>query len=417
MMKKKELWIINHYATPAGYGGLTRHYYFAKYLQEMGYNVKIFASSAIHNSSFNFISKKEKKIYKESIVKGVKYVHIKTRQYEGNKFGRVLNMIEFYFRCQKVMKIYAKKSKPDYIYSSTPQPLSPLIANKFAKKIKVDSIVETRDLWPETFIGFGVFKRNHPTVKVLSYLIKKVYTNATKLVFTMEGAKEYLKTTNYYDKIKKTPTYYLNNGVDLVEFKNDLNKNKIKDKDLEDKKTFKVAYAGSIRYIYNIGQVIDVAKICKDKNKNIKFLIYGRGPYKEELEKKCIQEKIDNVIFKGFVDSKYLPYALSKVDLNLLHERRNEVLKYGASQNKLFLYLAAGKPIVSTSPNKYNIVSNYKCGLVLENGDNEEYANKIIEIANSSEDEYKEYCKNAKAISKEFDYKKLTKKLKKILED
>ena len=46
------IWIINNYTTPA-YGGLVRHYYFSKYLKQMGYKVRIITASHIHNTEMN----------------------------------------------------------------------------------------------------------------------------------------------------------------------------------------------------------------------------------------------------------------------------------------------------------------------------------------------------------------------------
>ena len=37
----KKILIVNHYATPPMYGGLSRHHYFAKYLKKKGYDVAI----------------------------------------------------------------------------------------------------------------------------------------------------------------------------------------------------------------------------------------------------------------------------------------------------------------------------------------------------------------------------------------
>ena len=48
------VWIINHYAIPPSMGGLVRHYYFSKYLHQMGHEVRIFTASEIHNTNINY---------------------------------------------------------------------------------------------------------------------------------------------------------------------------------------------------------------------------------------------------------------------------------------------------------------------------------------------------------------------------
>ena len=403
----KSILIVNHYATPPMYGGLTRHHYFAKYLKEKGYNVKILASSAIHNSDVNMINKKEKKLYKEITIDKVDYIYVKTCSYK-NKLKRIINMLQYYFRAKKVAK---NLDNYDVIYASTPQPLSALLGIKIAKKQKATSIVEVRDLWPESIVSFGLLSRKNIIIKVLYSLEKYIYTHSDKLVFTMEGAKEYLKEHH----IKYNKYYHLNNGIDLKKYNLEIKENKINDKDLNNKK-FKVVYAGSLRFIYDIKKIADVAKSFLNI-KDIEFLIYGAGPYKDEIENYCKENNINNIKFKGFVDVKYLPYILSKCNLNLLHGLNSDVFKYGTSTNKSFMYLASGKPIISIYNNKYDLIKKHKCGITLKNTEVNDYHKAILKFYNMDKKEYLEYCNNCKKLSLEYDYERLTDKLIKIIEE
>lgn len=407
----KKIWIINHYATPPSLGGLTRHHYFAKYLNNK-YDIKLIASSAIHNSNVNMINGKEKYINKR--IDGVDYIYIRTSQYK-SKVKRIINMMQYYFRGKKVLK---KLAKPDVIYTSTPQPLSALLAIKIGKKFHIPCIVETRDLWPETIVSFGMIKRNGLIAKMMYRLERYIYLHADKIVFTMEGGIDYLKERKYANKIDFSKVYHLNNGADLAKIRIDMLNNKVKDSDLENKETFKIIYTGSIRYAYKLDTVVDLAKkIQENKYDKIKFLIYGDGPYREELVKRCEMEGINNIVFKGFKDAKYIPYIMTKCDLSLLHGVNHSVFKYGTSQNKMFTYLAAGKPIVSTFPNKYDLIERYHCGKTIETDSIDEYYEKILYFYNLSKDKYKEYCENSKKLSKEYDYAVLSKKLSKIIEE
>ena len=407
----KKIWIVNHYATPPSMGGLTRHHYFAKYLNKQ-YDIKLVASSAIHNSKINMIEGKN--LYEEKKVDGVNYIYIKTSQYD-SKIKRIINMFQYYFRGKRVLK---KLDKPDLIYTSTPQPLSALLALKIAKKFHIPCIVETRDLWPETIVSFGMIKKNGLIAKLMYRLEKKIYTHADKIVFTMEGGIDYLKERKYASKIDFSKVYHLNNGADLAKISVDAKKNKVKDADLDNKNTFKVVYTGSIRFAYKLDLVVELAKkIQETKNNKIKFLIYGDGPYREELIKKCKDEKINNIIFKGFVDAKYIPYIMTKCDLALLHGVNHSVFKYGTSQNKMFTYLSAGKPIISTFPNKYDLITRYGCGKTLEPDDIKEYVKTVLFFYNLKKDEYNKYCENSSKLAKEYDYAVLSEKLKKIIEE
>lgn len=410
----KKILIINHYATPPMYGGLTRHHYFAKYLKKAGYHVKIIASSAIHNSEINMINKNDKQIWKEKTIDGVDYIYVKCCSYK-NKIQRIINMLQFYIRTKKIVKKYGKF---DIIYSSSPQPLSALLGIKVAKKQKTTSIVEIRDLWPATIVDFNILNKNNLIIKILYKLEEYMYIKADKLIFTIEGGIEYIKERKYADKIDLKKIYHINNGIDLNEFKNNLKNNKVNDEDLNNENTFKILYTGSIRQAYNISQLLDVAKLIKEKGyDDIKFLIYGKGPYLDTLKIKCLNDNIDNVIFKGFVENKYIPYILSKSNINLLQSINYDTLKYGTSQNKLFTYLASGKPIISTMKNKYDLIKRYKCGITLEKVDIKNYYDSILKIYKMSKEEYTKYCDNCYNLALEYDYQKLTKKLISIIEE
>lgn len=101
------IWIVNHYAIPPSMGGLVRHYYFSKYLQEKGHTVKIFTSSKIHNTDINMI--KDKSLYNEKMEDGVQYTYVRSRDYKGNGLDRIWNMIDLPFKMWKTMKVFLNK--------------------------------------------------------------------------------------------------------------------------------------------------------------------------------------------------------------------------------------------------------------------------------------------------------------------
>ena len=109
------VWIVNHYAIPPSMGGLVRHYYFSKYLQKKGHNIKIFTSGIIHNTNINLVKGKE--LFKESYQDGIEYTFVKSRAYHGNGIDRIINMIDFPFKMWKTLKIFFKQNRPDVIYA------------------------------------------------------------------------------------------------------------------------------------------------------------------------------------------------------------------------------------------------------------------------------------------------------------
>lgn len=405
----KKIWILNHYATEMFYNKGGRHHYFAKYLIKAGYDVTIFCASARHNGGDNLI--KDGRLYYSDEVEGIPYIFVKTRDYKGNGKSRVLNMLDYYFNVKKTASNFPK---PDVIIGSSVHPLACVAAINLSKKFKCKNIVEIRDLWPESIFEFSNLKKNGIIGKLLQLGEKWIYKKANKIIFTFEGGYDYIKEQNWDGKISKGKCFYVNNGVDLEVFDRNKRMFKLEDKELDDKSTFKVIYTGAICIVNKVDCLIDAAKLIK--NKNIKILIYGDGTELNRLKKRLIDENISNVIFKDKVDKKYIPYILSKADLNTYILEKIPLYRFGLSLNKSFEYFASGKPVLATANSGYSIIDKYKCGKCLEVYSAKNYANAIEAFVNMAEEKYENYCKNAKAAGLDFDFEILTKQLIKVME-
>ncbi|MDN6162189.1 MAG: glycosyltransferase WbuB, partial [Atopostipes sp.] len=84
--------------------------------------------------------------------------------------------------------------------------------------------------------------------------------------------------------------------------------------------------------------------------------------------------------------------------------------------NKLFEYMASGKPIISTVKMGYSPIEKYNCGISLENGLPEELAEAVMKIYSMSDETYNKINDNARKGALDFDYKKLAEKLYTVLE-
>ena len=408
------IWIVNHYAIPPSMGGLVRHYYFSKYLQKKGHNVKIFTSSKIHNTDINMI--KDKSLYKEEMEDGVEYTFVRSRDYKGNGLDRILNMIDTPFKIQKAMRCFYKKEKPDVIYTSSPDLFVAFFALLFGKMHRIPVVVEIRDLWPESIVEYNGMSRKNPIIQILYQLEKWIYKKADQLIFTMEGGKEYIKDKGWDKKINLDKVNHVNNGVDLEEFAEDVKRYQIQDNDLEDEKFFKVIYVGSVRRANNIETLVNVGKELKQRgNDKIRIIICGDGTDRESLEKRCKTEGLENVIFKGKVEKKYIPNILSKSNLNILNYKQANTWKYGGSQNKQFEYLASGRPICSNVKMGYSIIRTNDCGVEDNIISTKDYADVVLKYAEMSEEKYKQECENAKKAAQNYDYETLSNRLEVIL--
>lgn len=407
------IWIFNNYNMLPEQGGLNRHYYFAKCFAEMGHQVTVFVGSHPHNTNLQMIE--DGAAWKTAFETPFRWVYVHTANYAGSRVKRVLSMLEYYRNGKRAAyALYRQGERPDAILGSSAHPLAAVLAIRMAKRFRCKSIAEVRDLWPESIVAYGIVGPHNPAVIALRWLEKWIYKKADAVVFTMEGAYDYIVEQGWEKEIPRAKVHYINNGVDLEQF--DYNKEHfcVEDPDLDDPDTFKVVYTGSIRRVNNLGLLLDAAKCVK--NPNIRFLIWGDGDERAALEQRVRDEHIGNVVFKGKVEKKYIPSIVSRADLNFAHNDPSPLFRFGISFNKLFDYLAAGKPVLCDFPCPYNPAVTYGAGIEATDTQPQQIAKAIDALVTSAEQEWQSYCANARRAAEDYDFKRLTDKLIAVIE-
>lgn len=416
-----KIWLMNHYATSMFEDRAGRHYWFAKELIARGYDVTVFCATTFLNDDKEIDTKGKVLTVKRR--DGIPFVFVKTVVSVGNGMDRVKNMGMFYWNLFPAAKAYAKKyGKPDIILASSVHPLTMIAGIQIAKKMKIPCICEIRDLWPE-----GIFSHGRITEKsLLGMALTKgehwIYKRADALIFTKEGDTDYLKekrwTLEQGGDIPLSKCYYINNGVDVKAFEERRKKDILNDPDLSEEK-FNVTYAGTLRPTNHVGNLLDTAKLILKKTgyEDVQILIFGDGMELPMLKERVERENIWNVRLKGFLERKFIPYILSCSSVNILNYAQD---KYnwtrGNSSNKLFEYMASGKPVISTVHMGYSIINRYGCGVELDEDTPEALAEQIMRFHDMDQEQYSQIGMNAKTGAKDFDFVNLTDKLIKVIE-
>lgn len=408
-----KIWIINHYAIPPSLGGLVRHYYFSKYLTRMGHDVRIFTSSEIHNTTVNKIT--DASLYREVEEDGVVYTYLRTSDYSGNGLGRIRNMLEFPVRIWQAARHF---EKPDVIYTSSPSIFAAASAQLLAKKLRVPCVTEVRDIWPESIVEYKGFSRKNPIILVLYGLEKWLYKKADRLIFTMEGGPDYIREKHWEKAIPLEKIRNLNNGVDLEEFDHNAAACTLDDPDLLDKEHFKVVYTGSIRLVNNLSKVVEMARWLQEQGEErVKFLIYGDGTERAALEQQAKDWGLRNIVFKGKVEKRFVPFILTHSDLNLNHVKQTGIMRFGCSLNKLFDYFASGRPLLSDLTVSHDLITRYQAGVTLPTQDTEALCREVLRFAQMPQEEYDGYCRRARQAAEDYDYQALSRRLLEILQE
>ena len=409
------IWIINHYATKMYFDNAGRHHYFANILNESyGYSATIIAASTNHPSGKQAFEIGENILYQSK--SNINYIFLKTREYSSGK-QRALNMLDFYRKLMRSYKsIVEKNGRPDIILASSVHPLTLVAGIKIAKKLKIPCVCEVRDLWPLSIVEYSKLTDKNLIIKALYKLEKWCYKKADALIFSMEGGKKYIQDKGCDNVVNLDKVHYINNGICLDIFDKNKELYNYQDEDLDDDNLFKVVYTGSISKVNGVDKIIKVAEALKNNSK-IKFFIFGNGSEREALEKFIAENNLKNIKFYGLIDKIMISSILSKSDLNIINiEPKYNLYKYGVSMNKLFEYLASGKPILSTFQVGFSIIDKYKAGITTTDSSVESIKNAIIKMYNIiNTNEYDNYCQNAYEAAKDFDFELHAKKLNKIL--
>ncbi|EIW00670.1 LOW QUALITY PROTEIN: glycosyltransferase [Thermoanaerobacter siderophilus SR4] len=410
-MSGKNIWILNHYAISPDMAGGTRHYDFGKKLVKKGFNVTIFASG------FDHVTKKHLKVsakesVREEVFDGVRFVWLNTFPYTKNDWRRVVNMISYAFR---VIKVAKKFEKPDIIIGSSMHFFAPLAGWWLSRKYKARFIFEVRDLWPQTAIDMGVIKENSILAKLLYIWEKFMYERAEKIIVLLPDAKSYIAKRG----VPEQKIVWIPNGVNMERFETDISI----DENLEVfeafkkyKDKFKVVYAGAHGPANGLEVVIETAELLKDY-KDIQFILIGDGVEKESLIEMANKKKLTNIVFLSPVPKKFIPTVLRKADLLLHSLKHMDVFKYGISPNKIFDYLASGRPILSNVSASKGIIEEANVGIIVPPENPKLLAEGILKIKNLSEKERNQMGLNGrKYVEQHYDIRKLTEKLIKELE-
>ncbi len=415
---KKRIWILNHYATLMMVDKNGRHYNFAKYLQQDNYEVTIICANTVHNSEKIFTV--ENGLYRIEVIDGVKYVIVKTVPYSGNVLSRILNMLIFARNLKKTANRLIKGSDtPDVILASSVHPWTVQAGLKIAKKHHIPCICEIRDLWPETLISLNYISPKSLITKYLQNKEKFLYEHADRIVFTMEGGPDYIRDmhwdTDNGGKIDLSKVNHINNGVDLSLFDLHASQYSRLFSDMFREGFVNFIYAGSLRAANDINIVLRPFVRLLNEGHKINFIVVGDGPDRDRLQR--LYQHCEYIHFVGRVEKEKVPALLIQSDVAVLCYHSLAVFKYGGSHNKLFEYMAAGKPVLSTIRSGYDLISANHFGLSLADCNEDAVYDAIKHLTLLPKEELVKMGVLARKTVKNFDFKVLSKELSAVIDD
>lgn len=348
------VWWINHVALPPTEAGGTRHYSFARELIRRGHDVTIIASS------FHYVRRQEMRMsvdrnFEMEVIRGVPFLWIRTPEYQESQVRRVWSWLTFAARLWGETGVDLLPT-PDVVIGSSPYPFAALAAERLARRHEVPFVFEVRDLWPETLVQLGRWSRFHPFIVGLALIERYLYRSAERIVTVLPRADEYIVARGgSAEKILWIP-----NAVDFDMMP------EISEPAGDD--PLSIMYAGSHGLSNSLDRLIDVASRLEEDgwSGRVEFHLVGDGPAKPDLVDRVEREGLSNVRFSDAVSKSAIYGTLSTADAFVLLLEDSSLYEWGASPQKLFDYMAVGRPVLLGTSSSWDPVQEAGAGLTID---------------------------------------------------
>jgi len=197
-------------------------------------------------------------------------------------------------------------------------------------------------------------------------------------------------------KIDRDKMFVLPNGVNLSLFRPDSSSSlpdEIADKIPKAKYT--VGYAGGLRKMLGIDFLIRAAEKLIGAGHDYAFVVAGTGEYRDALERMVREKGLqDRFVLLGHIPYRFMPSLYRHCDVLVAPFSRGYVENFGSSSQKIFQYLACGKPVVAARTQDHRFLEDKEMGKLVVSEDIDALADAIKEStsrANAGKNAYDRY--------------------------
>jgi glycosyltransferase involved in cell wall biosynthesis len=372
------IWLINHYAFPPTEPGGTRHYSHARELIRRGHDVQIIACTFHHLKRRHMLTIGTG-YWQRQVIGGVPFTWISARGYQSNSWARVMNMFEFSGRLWRG-KWASGLPHPDLILGSSPHPFAALAAARLASTYDVPFVLEIRDLWPYVLSEIGGYPSYHPFLLLIDVTMRHLYSKADRIVMFSRHSTDLLE---HYGADRKKIAW-IPNGVDLH-----MNP---RPRPAPSSGQFIVTYLGAHNQWNSLDSVLDAAVILqRDGAKDVLIQLVGDGVEKPRLVERVRKEGIGNVRFGDPVPKQQVPELLHESNAFIINNRKDGISRNWMSFQKIYDYLAAGRPVVFGSCTENDPVREAGAGVSVEADRADQLAGAIKFLACQPSEKLAEY--------------------------
>jgi len=365
--------------------GHTRHFEMAQYLRQRGHELVIVASDLNYQTGQRTVERHG--LFTEQMIEGVRvlrsYIYPALHR---SYFWRIVSFFSFMF--SSVWTALSVKDA-DLIMGTTPQIFQAVSAWFVAFIRRKPFLLEVRDLWPEFGVSMGVI-RNPLVIALARWLERFLYARATHILVNSPAYREYMLAKG----VPESKITFIPYGTDVDMFNPSVSGSNIRKQwGLEDK--FVVLYAGALGQANDIYTVLCAAKHLNDE-KHIRFVFWGDGKERPNLQLEAERLELENVIFAGVCPKKEMPFVIASSDV-CLAILQNVPMFRTTYPNKVFDYMAAARATVLVIDGVIReVIESSHGGIFVEPANHELLAETILKLSKDPQ-RVKQMGENARA--------------------
>ena len=339
---ERRVLILNHFAVPSGAPGGTRHVELAGLLR--GWDATVIASNR------NLLTRAT------TAAKAEHFRSVWVTPYSGRSLTRVVNWMSF-----GASAFFAGLRVPaDVVYASSPHLFAAAAGWALARVKRCPLVVEVRDLWPQVLVDMGQLRPTSLTFRALKALERGVYRRADAVVVLAEGS----RASVVGDGARPESVWFIPNGADVTRFAVAHDRAELRRRYGMQGLIF--IYTGAHGPANGLHYVLDAAETVRDTLPDVFFWLVGDGIAKAQLQADAARRSLSNVVFHAAVPKDEVPPLLAAADIGLHVLADVPLFRYGVSPNKLFDYMAAGKPVLTNTPGEVaSLVNEANAGVAV----------------------------------------------------
>jgi glycosyltransferase involved in cell wall biosynthesis len=353
--------------------GGTRHHELARYLASQGHRVTIIASPI---SYLTGKSRSAEIPWSETQLDGNLITILRAYTYPSLHRSFAFRLVSFFSFMFSSFFIGLGLKNVDLVWGTSPPIFQGLTAWLLARIKRLPFLFEVRDLWPAFAVAVGVLK-NPVLIKLSKSLETFLYRRADLVVVNSPGFIKYIKSRGA-KRVELVP-----NGTDTNMFTPEVDGGPFKQLHNLDAK-FVVLYAGAHGLSNDLGIILQAAQILMPR-KDVIFVLLGDGKDKPALQTQAASDGLDNILFLPPIPKVEMPAALAAADACIAILRPVEMYKT-TYPNKVFDYMAAGKPVILAIDGVIReVIENANAGIPVHPGDPEALSQAVLQLADDPE--------------------------------